>query len=72
MLRRETIPTDFCTLLLFSPEVVPKRTPWTIVCQTFLSMGFPKQEYCSELLFPSDFNILKSYMVVFGNLNEMT
>ena len=48
---RETIPTDFYTLLLFSPEVVSKRTPWTVVCQASLSKGFSKQEYWSELLF---------------------
>ena len=28
--------------------------PWTVACQAPLSMGFPKQEYCSdELPFPS-------------------
>ena len=28
-------------------------TPWTIVYQAPLSTGFPKQEYCSELSFPT-------------------
>ena len=28
-------------------------TPWTIACQAPLSMGFPKQEYCSGLPFTS-------------------
>ena len=29
-------------------------TPWTVACQAPLSMGFPRQEYCSdELPFPS-------------------
>ena len=28
-------------------------TPWTVVCQAFLSMGFPRQEYWSGLPFPS-------------------
>ena len=28
-------------------------TPWTVVCQASLSMGFPKQEYWSGLPFPS-------------------
>ena len=28
-------------------------TPWTVVCQASLSMGFSKQEYWSGLLFPS-------------------
>ena len=28
-------------------------TPWTVACQVPLSMGFPKQEYWSELPFPS-------------------
>ena len=27
-------------------------TPWTIVLQATLSMAFPRQEYCSGLLFP--------------------
>ena len=26
--------------------------PWTVACQTPLSMGFPRQEYWSELLCP--------------------
>ena len=26
---------------------------WTVVCQVPLSMGFPRQEYWSELPFPS-------------------
>ena len=28
-------------------------TPWTIACQTPLSMGFSRQEYWSGLSFPS-------------------
>ena len=28
-------------------------TPWTVVCQAPLSMGFPRQEYWSGLLCPS-------------------
>ena len=28
-------------------------TPWTVACQTPLSMGFSWQEYWSGLLFPS-------------------
>ena len=28
-------------------------TPWTVVCQAPLSMGFPRQEYWSGLPFPS-------------------
>ena len=28
-------------------------TPWTVVCQTPLSMGLPRQEYWSALPFPS-------------------
>ena len=27
-------------------------TPWTVPCQVPLSMGFPRQESCSGLLFP--------------------
>ena len=28
-------------------------TPWTVACQTLLSMGFPRQAYWSGLPFPS-------------------
>ena len=28
-------------------------TPWTVACQAPLSIGFPRQEYWSELPFPS-------------------
>ena len=28
-------------------------TPWTLACQAPLSLGFPRQEYWSELSFPS-------------------
>ena len=37
------------------PEVVLDSfvTPWTLVCQVPLSMGFPRQEYWSVLPFPS-------------------
>ena len=28
-------------------------TPWTVSCQVPLSLGFPRQEYWSELPFPS-------------------
>ena len=28
-------------------------TPWTVVCQAPLSMGFPRKEYWNALLFPS-------------------
>ena len=41
--------------LLFSRSVVsnPFATPWTLAHQAPLSMGFPRQEYWSELPFPS-------------------
>ena len=28
-------------------------TPWTVACQAPLFVGFPRQEYCSGLPFPS-------------------
>ena len=42
-------------LLLFSCQVMSNSfaTPWTVACQAPLSMGFPRQEYWSALLFPS-------------------
>ena len=36
----------FCHVRLFA-------TPWTVALQTPLSMGFPRQEYWSGLLFPT-------------------
>ena len=41
-------------LLLFSHSVQVQLcvTPWTIAHQAPLSMGFPRQEYWSGLLFP--------------------
>ena len=32
-------------------------TPWTVVCQAPLSMGFPKQEHWSGLPLPSPGNL---------------
>ena len=29
------------------------ETPWTVICQALLSMGFSRQEYWSGLPFPS-------------------
>ena len=42
-------------LLLFSHSVVFDSlvTPWTVACQAPLAMGFPRQEYWSELPFLS-------------------
>ena len=42
-------------LLLFRCHVMSNSfvTSWTVACQAHLSMGFPKQEYWSRLLFPS-------------------
>ena len=40
-----------CCLVPYSCPTL--ATPWTVACQAPLSMGFPRQEYCSGLLFPS-------------------
>ena len=37
-----------CMLSFFS-HVLLFVTPWTVTCQAPLSMGFPRQEYCSGL-----------------------
>ena len=41
-------------MLLFSPKVVSESLaiPWTTALQAPVSMGIPRQEYWSELLFP--------------------
>ena len=47
-------PMNVC-FVLFSHYVVSDSfaTPWTIACQTPLSMGFPRQQYWGKLPFPS-------------------
>ena len=40
-------------IVLFSHCVLFFVTPWTVTCQTSLSMGFSRQEYWSGLPFPS-------------------
>ena len=41
-------------MCVFSPSVVSDSvTPWTVACQTPLSIGFSRQEYWSGLPFPS-------------------
>ena len=38
--------------------VCPFVTPWTISRQAPLSMGLPRQEYCSGLLYPPSQDLL--------------
>ena len=42
-------------VVLFRCSVVSDSfvTPWTVACQAPLSMGFPRQEHCTGLPFPS-------------------
>ena len=42
---------------LVSKSCLTLETPWTAACQTPLSMGFSRQEYWSELPFPSPGNL---------------
>ena len=51
----ERIKYTILSLLLFSHSVVSDSlaTPWTVVHQAPLSMGFPRPEYWSGLPFPS-------------------
>ena len=55
---RTTSPNILLSWLLFSHSVVSNSfaTPWTVAHQTLLSMVFPRQEYWSELPFPSPGN----------------
>ena len=43
----------FCCCYLGSKCFLTLLTPWTVASQAPLSVGFPRQEYCSELPFPS-------------------
>ena len=36
----------------------PSATPWTLICQALLSMGFPRKEYWDGLPFPSPGDLL--------------
>ena len=38
---------------LVAKSCLALATPWTVVCQAPLSVGFSRQEYWSGLLFPS-------------------
>ena len=44
---------DICCWCLVTKLCLTLATPWTIARQDPLSMGFPRQEYCSRLSFPS-------------------
>ena len=46
-----------CCCLVAKSYIRLLVTPWPIACQTPLSMGFPRQEYCSGLPFPSPGNL---------------
>ena len=61
-------------LLLFSHSVASSSflTPWTIAHQAPLSMGFPRQEYCSGLPVPSPEPFIKSFSLHFGKLIHAT
>ena len=43
---------DFVVVVIVAQSFLT-LTPWTVVCQAPLSMGFPRQEYWSRLPFPS-------------------
>ena len=57
--------------LLFSRSVVSNSfaTPWAVACEAPLSMGFPRQQYGGELLFPSG-NAVSGYILK-GNKNRV-
>ena len=43
----------YCCYHLVEKSCLTLVIPWTVACQTPLSIGFPRQEYWSELPFPS-------------------
>jgi len=43
----------FCCCCLVDKSCLTLYTPWTVARQSPLSIGFPRQEYWSGLLFPS-------------------
>ena len=50
-----------CAVLSHFSHVWLFATLWTIACQTFLSMGFSRQEYWSGLPFPSPASVWDEY-----------
>ena len=46
--------------VVYSRSVWLFVTPWTVACQTPLSMGFSRQEYWGGLLFPSARDLLEA------------
>ena len=42
-----------CVCVCVCSAVTDSVTPWTVVCQAAQFMGFPRQEYWSDLPFPS-------------------
>ena len=46
-------PTLTSMVVVIAKSCLTLVTPWTIACQAPLSMGFSRQEYWSELSFPS-------------------
>jgi len=43
----------FCCCYLVTQSFPTLGIPWTVACQASLSLGFPRQEYWSEVPFPS-------------------
>ena len=43
----------FCCCYLVTQSFPTLGLPWTVACKAPLSLGFPRQEYWSELPFPS-------------------
>ena len=43
----------FCNCGLVTNSCLTPETSWTVACQAPLSMGFPRQEHWSGLIFPS-------------------
>ena len=42
-----------CECMLSTSVVSDSEIPWIVACQALLSMGFPRQQYRTALLFPT-------------------
>ena len=69
---------DLMTGMKVKVLVAQSVTPWTVARQASLSMGFPRQEYWSGLLFPSPGDIsdpgikpVSSTLIVDSLLSEL-
>ena len=69
--------TRHCCCCLVAELCLTLVTPWTVACQSPLSVGFSRQEYWSELPFPSPVGLpnlepMSPTLAAMKNLTELS